>query len=186
MTLFDHFSISDAKACYAPFGLSPVPHTVKPDRPRVSIMQAIFGSYHVPELGLLSTSIAHLTDATQVERTWGLLSTIPSRKEQFYGETFTWTEGFRVHNWLHGVVVHWGLLLGTILLVLPAPLKSLIRIFTTPQGQGVDKEKAAREQIEYRGIATAATESPVNQKAFVKAWYNGGIYYCKLMSKFSC
>lgn len=142
-------------------------------------MQKLFGSRTVPDLGTVTTSIAALTDASTVERTWGLLSVTPSRKDEFYGPNFTWIEYYRVRNWLHGVAIHWGLMMGTFLLALFRPLRTLVGKFVHQPGQGPARSSIRHESIEYRGIATPDNGSKGSQKAFCKASFSGSMYYCE-------
>lgn len=145
----------------------------------------LFGNFHVADLGNMSTSLAGQTDATQIGRSWGIMSTIPSRKSQFYGDNFTWAEGYKVRNWLQGVAVHWSLLIGGFLLLFVPPFRALAQRFVFQPGEGVSKEIAAKEELEYRGTATTDTAGATNKKAFCRAWYNGGFYYrkCELCLK---
>lgn len=178
-TLFDQFNLKDIKETFAPYSLSPIPHTSKPDRPSQSISQLLFGSHSVSDLGTLTTSIAGLTDAAQVERTWGLLSTIPSRKSQFYGPNFRWAESLRVRNWLSGVAIHWALLIGSLFVTLVPPFRAIAKKLVTQPGEGPDKEAHRRAIVEYKGVAYPDTKDQ-SKKALVYAKYNGGPYYCKL------
>lgn len=177
-TLFDHFSLKDVRDTFAPYSLSPIPHASKPERPPLSIFRLLFGSHSVSDLGTLTTSVAGRTDGAQVERTWGLLSTTPSRKSQFYGPNFRWSESFRVRNWLSGVAMHWALLVGTLLVTLVPPFRAVAKKFVTQPGDGPDKEISKKQLIEYKGIAYPDTKDQ-SKKALVYAKYNGGLYYCK-------
>lgn len=177
--LFDAFSLKDIKDTFAPFALSPVPHQSKPDRPSRSILQMLFGSHNVSDLGTLTTSVAGLTDAALVERTWGLFSSIPSRKEQFYGPNFRWSEGYRVRNWLGGVAIHWALLIGSVLVSLVPPFRALAKRFVTQPGGGPDAEAMKKESIEYRAIAYPDSQLASSKKALCRARFEGGLYLCK-------
>lgn len=84
-----------------------------------------------------------------------------------------------MRNWLQGLAVHWGLLIGGFLLLFVPPFRALAQKFVFQPGEGVSKEIAAKEELEYRGTATTDTAGATNKKAFCRAWYNGGFYYCK-------
>jgi short subunit dehydrogenase-like uncharacterized protein len=161
-----------------PYSLSPIPHPAR-GRPQRSLISKIFGPQHIPDLGLVTTSIAGGTDAPIVERSWGLLSTIPSRKHEFYGPNFTWKEYFRTSNWLSGVAIHWGLLVASFLLAISPWTRALIKKFVYQPGQGPEKEATKREMIEYRGTATPDEPALSGKRAWCRAHYNGGMYYCK-------
>jgi hypothetical protein len=114
-----------------------------------------------------------------VERTWGLLSVTPSRKDEFYGPKFTWVEYFKARSWLHGVAIHWGLLLGGFLIACVPPVRSLIKMFIYQPGQGPERDVMQKESIEYRGVAKPDRETRNNERAFVTAAYKGSMYYRK-------
>jgi short subunit dehydrogenase-like uncharacterized protein len=168
----------ELKAVSRPYSLSPIPHPAR-GRPQRSLISKIFGPQHIPDLGLVTTSIAGGTDAPIVERSWGLLSTIPSRKHEFYGPNFTWKEYFRTSNWLSGVAIHWGLLVASFLLAISPWTRALIKKFVYQPGQGPEKEATKREMIEYRGTATPDEPALSGKRAWCRAHYNGGMYYCK-------
>lgn len=140
----------------------------------------IFGVRSVPNLGLLTTSIAGTTDVAVVERTWGLLSETPSRKEEFYGPNFVWQERMKARNWLHGIFLHWLLIVGGILLVSAAPLREFLKKRVTQPGQGATSEDTAKDSVEYRGIAHPDSEKLAGKAAFSRMWHHGGMYLCEL------
>lgn len=178
LTLFEAFSIKEITQASSPFASSPIPHK-EPTRSPTSFLQLLFGIRSIPNLGLVTTSVASATDTPVVERTWGLLSQIPSRKDEFYGPNFTWTMYYKARNWLHGIAVHWGLLLGGFLLAFVSPFRALVRKFVFQPGQGPDKASTAKEEIEYRGVASPDTDVPSNKQAICRAWFHGSMYYCK-------
>jgi hypothetical protein len=134
----------------------------------------------VPHLGNLTTSIAGTTDIPVVERSWGLLSQIEGREEEFYGPKFRWRELAKARNWLHGVAMHWGLFIGVALLALLPPLRVLMRKLAVQPGHGPTREAMAKERIEYRGIARPDGGEHEGKLAFVRAWWDGGLYDGKL------
>lgn len=183
LCLFEVFSLSAVKKSFAPYASSPVPHTEQPQRPSLSIGHALLGTTNIPELGTMTTSIADSTDAAVVERSWGLMSQIPSRKSQFYGPRFTWKQYMRAKSWFHGFAVHWGLLIGGFFLVFMPPVRWLMKKLVVQPGGGPNKEARAKESFEMRGIATPDTETPSKAKAFVRSWYKGSMYTCKFADR---
>ncbi|KND94754.1 putative trans-acting enoyl reductase [Tolypocladium ophioglossoides CBS 100239] len=174
--IFDHFSLEDLRASSKPYASSPIPHPEKA-RPSKGFLQRWLGICHVPNLGTLTTSIAGRTDAPTIERSWGLLSTISTRKDQFYGPKFNWVEYYKPRNWLHGIFVHWGLILGTLLLGFFPPVRAFVKRFVYQPGQGTSREDLRREEVEYRGIATPDTATPSGKQAYCRAWFHGSMYY---------
>ncbi|KAK5990181.1 Putative trans-acting enoyl reductase [Cladobotryum mycophilum] len=176
LATFEHFRLQDFRDANEPFAFSPILHPAEPKRHPKSISQIIFGSHHAPGLGMVSTSIIGGTDQTQVERSWGLLSLIPSRKHEFYGPKFHFAEYRKVRNWLDGIFIHWGLFLAVALLFLVKPLRNLVRKHASQPGAGPPKEDAEKEEVEFRGIANPDTDEPVDKQAYCRAWFNGSIY----------
>ncbi|KAJ6788216.1 hypothetical protein PWT90_02181 [Aphanocladium album] len=173
--LFDVFSLSEIRAAFSPFALSPTPRVEKPERQSLPVAHALFGSHYNKHLGRLSSSLADSTDAAIVERTWGLLPEIPSRKAEFYGDKFVWKQYMRVDNIFQGFFVHWGLVWASVFLALLPPVRSLLKRFVTQPGGGPDREARSKELLEYRGIAVP-DDDETNQKAFAKARYDGSPY----------
>lgn len=181
LSIFDYFSLDEVQAAGKPYAASPIPHKGH-GRPYRSLLTKIFGSQYIPDLGMLSTSVAAITDAATVERTWGLLSSTPSRKDEFYGPNFTWMQCFRVRNWLHGVVLHWGIMFGSFLLVMFPFVRTLVRKYVYQPGQGPTRQEMEREEVEYRGFAKPDDESMEKKKAFCTATFRGSMYYRKSAS----
>ena len=175
-TLFENFSIREVKASHVPFALSPLPHP-QPTSTKRSFLRSLTGLAKVPNLGLLTTSLAGMTDAAIVERTWGLLSVNPSRKEQFYGPNFTFKEYMRTPNWFRGMIQHYAMTLFGFVLITP-PLRKFIWSFVHQPGQGPDREGARKDRIEYRGVGNPDLEGKGKQ-AFSRAYFNGSMYYRK-------
>jgi hypothetical protein len=99
-------------------------------------------------------------------------------RSQSYGPNFSYREYARPRNWLHGVLLHYGLSLLVLVIVTP-PLKALARRLFHAPGDGPDAEAAARDEIEFRGIAEPDIEGPIRERAFGRCWYKGSMYYCK-------
>ncbi|KAK2591222.1 hypothetical protein QQS21_011087 [Conoideocrella luteorostrata] len=173
---FEHFPLKEVVQATKPYATSPIPHT-SGARPQRSLLQRILGVTSLPNLGLVTTSIAGTTDQAVVTRTWGLLHEIPSRRDEFYGPKFTWAEYFKARNWLHGIAVHFALALGGFFLVFVPPFRSLVRRFVYQPGEGVSREDMAKEEVEYRGTASPDIESnPTNKQALCRAWFHGSMY----------
>ncbi|KAF4951388.1 hypothetical protein FSARC_12945 [Fusarium sarcochroum] len=176
LSIWDVFSLKEIREASSPYAQSPIPHK-EPTRPKSSILQKIFGVQSVPNLGLLTTSAMGSTDVAVVERTWGLLSQTPSRKDEFYGPNFVWTERMKARNWLHGIFIHWLLIVGGMLLVSFAPLRNFLKKRVYQPGEGAQREDAERDEIEYRGIAYPDSEKSVGKAAFCRMWHRGGMYF---------
>ncbi|ODA79647.1 hypothetical protein RJ55_05241 [Drechmeria coniospora] len=174
--IFDHFSLQEMRESSKPYASSPVPHHEKP-RPSTSILQAFLGVRNVPNLGLQTTSISSTIDIPIVERTWGLLSQIPSRRDQFYGPKFNWASYYKPRNWLHGILLHWGLALGSLIIATLPPVRALLKKFVYKPGEGTGKDALAKEEVEIRGVATPDTATPSGKQAYCRAWFHGSIYY---------
>lgn len=115
-----------------------------------------------------------------MERTWGLFSLIPSRKQDFYGPRFTFTEYLKASGWLDGIVKHVGLAVAGMLLMLLPPFRWLVKKLVTKPGDGPDKEVAKDEDIDYRGVATPDLPGSPNKMAYCRAHYVGSMYNCEL------
>lgn len=178
VSIFEQYSFSDIRAASEPYASSPVPHG-QPGRPSTPWMAKMLGVQSLRNLGMVTTSIAGLTDAAQVERTWGLLSQIPTRKDEFYGPNFTWTEYWKVRNWFEGVVTHLSLIVAAFLLAFVPPFRSLVRRFVYQPGEGPSRDEAEKEFIEFRAIATPDKKSAGRTQALCRSWYLGGMYSCE-------
>ncbi len=128
----------------------------------------------------MTTSIAGATDAAIVERSWGLLSSIPSRKDQFYGPNFTFSEYMKARSWLQGMAIHLGLGLAAVLLATMPPFRALMKRFVYAPGQGPDREEAKKDQVEYRGVGHPDLDGDVGKQSFCRAHFSGSTYECRL------
>lgn len=141
----------------------------------------------MPSLGLLTTAITASTDAAAVQRTWGLLGTLAgARREQFYGPRFAFREYMRARNWLTGLALRVGAaLLGLLVLASPRWVRRLVARSVYQPGEGPEAEAAERDEIEYRGVATAddpeggGDGDGEQKKAFCRAWFRGSTYLCE-------
>lgn len=177
LTFFDLYPVKELRAAFTPFALSPVPNPHPPSR-KPSLLSMATGLRTVPNLGLLTTSVAAPTDQAIVGRSWGLMSVIPSRRAQSYGPNFTWSQFMRPRNWLQGIAQHYALVITALLLSTLPPFRSLVRRFVYQPGQGPDREEAKKERVEFRGVANPDTEEETGKQAFVRAWFDGSLYYC--------
>lgn len=175
---FDTFTLKEIAESMRPFALSPVPNP-NAALHKPSLKTRLTGLRTVPNLGQLTTFVAGDTDAAIIGRTWGLLSQIDTRQAEAYGPNFGFSEHMRTRNWLSGVLVHWGLALGTVLLVALPPLRSLVRRFVYKQGDGPDKKQTRKDELEFRGVAAPDTDRPVGKQAFCRATYFGSMYACE-------
>jgi hypothetical protein len=176
-TLFDNFTIEEVVESHRPFALSPISHD-SPTAVARSWLSEMTGVIRHPNLGLLTSSLAGRTDAAIVERTWGLLYAIPSRREkEFYGPNFTYREYMRARSRIQGTMWHFGMqLFGLMLLV--SPLRRLVHRFVMQPGNGPEKVQAKQDKIEYRGIGTPDAEKPTS-KAYCTLKFAGSMYLCK-------
>ncbi|KAK2045638.1 saccharopine dehydrogenase [Colletotrichum somersetense] len=175
--LFDSFTLSQVRAQHKPYALSPVPNRNNVPS-QTSLLTRLVGLRNVPGLGLMTTSIAGMTDAPIVQRTWGLLATLPSREKQAYGPNFSFREYMRAKGYLQGLAIHWALAFFGLLLATAAPFRKLVKMFVYQPGEGPDREASKKDEIEYRGIAIPDMQSKTAcPKAFCRAWFNGSMYY---------
>ncbi|RFU79067.1 saccharopine dehydrogenase [Trichoderma arundinaceum] len=166
-----------------PFAHSPVPYPGGDRGHKISIWQKIFGVHHVPNLGTLTSAFTYDADRPVIERSWGLLSEIPSRKDEFYGPNFHWEEYHRARNWLYGVAIHWIIVVCGFLLSFGASFRVLAEKVVPAPGTGPSREEMDKDEAEWRGIANPDTELPSNKQAFCRAWYYGSMY---MMSALFC
>ncbi|KAK0722795.1 Saccharopine dehydrogenase-domain-containing protein [Lasiosphaeria miniovina] len=182
LNLLENFSISEVRAGQKPYALSPIPHPSPSSAPTPSLLTRVTGLVTVPTLGLLTSSIAAGTDRALVHRTWGLLETIPSRRGQAYGPHFSFREYLRPRGWYQGIGLHLGLILFSVVLVVPF-LRRLVAGYVYGPGEGPDTEVAKLDKLEYRGVAHAdfPADAGGNGKgrpvAFGRVWFNGSFYH---------
>ncbi len=179
-TLLDNFTLRELRAALAPFALSPAPApTTKPPRP--SLLARLTGLVTVPSLGLLTSSLASATDAAQVHRTWGLLTTLPSRKAQAYGPNFSFREYMRPRNWLTGIAIHFGLAVLGLVMATPWLRRVAAKRVYQP-GEGPEAEKAMGDELEYRGVGKV-DGGEEGQGGICRAWFRGSAYLCEFFSR---
>ncbi|KAH6624618.1 Saccharopine dehydrogenase-domain-containing protein [Chaetomium sp. MPI-SDFR-AT-0129] len=176
LTIFDYFTLAELRAAYAPYALSPIPRpataTPVPTKPWLT---RLTGLITVPSLGLLTTSMAGGTDAAQVQRTWGLLETVPTRKQQAYGPNFSFREFMKPRNWLTGIGVHYGLLGAGLVMVTPWLRRLAAGWLRYQPGQGPEVEAAKADEIEYRGVGRR--DGGAGERVMCRAEFRGSMYY---------
>lgn len=172
------FSLKEIAASTKPYSISPVanPNVTSRSRP---LAQILTGIRYVPSLGTLTTFLAADSDRAIVERTWGLFSQNPAKKDEFYGPNFHFSEYLRVRNWLSGLLVHLGISIAGFLFVVFPPLRWLAKKLVFAQGEGPDIEEAKKHKIEYRAIGKPDGWKENDKAAFCKAQFNGSMYHCE-------
>ncbi|KAI0971848.1 hypothetical protein F4678DRAFT_472321 [Xylaria arbuscula] len=182
--LFEVFSFKQVAASHKPYALSPIPNPKS--APKASIQSILTGAYHIPNLGLQSTSVTGGTDAAVVHRTWGVLQQEPALRKHAYGPNFTYREFAKTRNIATAMVTHYGLLIGGFLLAFCSPFRNLVRKFVFQPGQGPSREESANHYAEFRGIGTPDVQPASGKHALCRAWFQGGMYeqlHTKLLSR---
>lgn len=165
LSIRDKYSLSYLRKAFSPFSLSPAPPNTSSKGPRPFIAK-LLGPFHVPHLGLLTTSITARTNEAIVYRSAAFM-------RETYGSKFQYSEFLRVPNRLVGVGLHFGLGLFTLLLTFP-PLRWLARKFVYAPGSGPDRSEHQKEEFELRGIGIADGKT---DQVLARFGYKGGIYY---------
>ncbi|KAI1373433.1 hypothetical protein F4677DRAFT_222943 [Hypoxylon crocopeplum] len=173
--LFDVFHWKKVAKSHKPYALSPISNSRRPPRP--SFLSRLTGLYSVPNLGLLSTSVAAGTNAAVVHRSWGLFKQEPALQKHFHGPNFTYREYMKAKNFLRGMMMHYSLVVGGLLLMFCPPFRKIMRRFVYQPGEGASKEEQAMEYIQLQGVATPDIEPKPSKQAWCKAEYSGGLYY---------
>ena len=166
MTLMDHYSVSELQASSQPFVLSPSPPTTKPSSR--SLLSRLLGAFHHAELGILTTSITAAPNVAIVHRSSGLMP-------ELFGTSFSFAEYMRVSSYLIGILLHFGVLTASLLLLL-SPVRWVLKRFIYQPGQGPVAEDNASDVLEYRAVAVADQNGP-EVKAMARFRFEGGLYY---------
>ncbi|KAJ2905590.1 hypothetical protein MKZ38_004884 [Zalerion maritima] len=181
LSILDEFTLQEIKESFTPFTLSPVPHPGPVSNE--GLFTKIFGLRVVPNLGQLTTSVTASTDTAIVGRSWGLMKSIPSRQKQAYGPKFVVHEYLKTRNVLTGLYIHFSLAIATLLLFLLPSLRTFIRRFIYQPGEGPTKEEAAKDEVEFRGVAWPDIEEGgketkgAGKQAYGRAIFFGSMYY---------
>lgn len=165
--------MSEIREALTPYSLSPIPGP-KPHS-RKGTVELLLGVRPVPDLGLLTTSIAGNADTPIIQRTWGLFGGSTA-----YGPNFQFSPYMRARNYFTGVLLHIAVTLLPIFLALK-PIRMLLKTIVTAPGEGPDKVAQGKERIEYRAVAVADVDGPAVKRAYCRAQYSGGMYYRKLL-----
>lgn len=172
------FSLKEIAASMKPYALSPIPNPNAASQSR-PLIQKLTGTRYVPSLGVQTTFVAADSDRAIVERTWGLLTQIPSKENESYGPNFHFSEYLRVRNWLYGLLVHLGISFAGVLFATVPPVRWLLKKLVYAQGQGPDIEQSKKHEIEYRAIGKPDGWKENGKVAFCTASFNGSMYHRK-------
>jgi short subunit dehydrogenase-like uncharacterized protein len=176
MNLFDQYPLRTLLQSVEPYALSPVLNSHP--TPKGSRWASLTGLTRVPGLGLLTTNVTAKMNAAIVFRTWGLTKQEPSLQPEFYGPNFTYREFMYAHGVMRGFLTHYAVLVGAMLILVP-PFRSLLKRLFKP-GEGPDKDKAQKETIEFRAVATPDVDTKTDKQVFGKLSYSGSMYFRKL------
>jgi hypothetical protein len=180
LEIFDNFTFADFRQASQPYALSPVPNPRPASSARTSpstwagLVQRLTGLVTLPVLGMQTTSLISSTDTPIVQRTWGLLASTP----QAYGPNFSFAGFSRARSFLHGIMLHYALVLAGA--VLATPLRLLARRFVYQPGEGPPEEAFSAEEIEVHGVASPdldASNALSGRLAFCRFYYRGSMYY---------
>ncbi|SPO01015.1 uncharacterized protein DNG_03763 [Cephalotrichum gorgonifer] len=170
--LFDSYSPSQLISSAAPYANSPVPNPSRRRRP-TSLLTRLTGLRTIPHLGLATTSLTHRADGCIVERTWGLLQTVPSLRGNEYGKRFTWDQHMAAPSALGGAVVHIVLAVAGVLLFFP-PVRWLAKRLVCEPGDGPDEESSRDDVVRYRGVA--AIDGGGGKEVYCEGVFRGSMY----------
>ncbi|KAI5928429.1 saccharopine dehydrogenase [Camillea tinctor] len=175
-SLFEVFHRKEVAASHKPFALSPVPSSSR--APKASLLSRLTGIYKVPNLGLLTTSVAGGTDTAVVQRTWGLFEHVPTLRKHSYGSKFTYREYIKTKNFATAIAAHYSYIIGGALLIFCPPFRKLMRKLVFQPGEGPDRDAAAKDYVEFRGVATPdLPKEKCGKTAISKATYHGSMYF---------
>lgn len=132
LSLFDHYSLVQIGKSLSPFALSPV--QPQPSASSQSVMSKILGVRQDKDLGILTDWIQAKVDAAIVQRSWGLLD-----GGKLYGPKFQFNEYMVAKSTLSGVLVHFGMVFGMVLLALP-PVRWVAKKLVYQPGDGPEIE----------------------------------------------
>lgn len=172
--LLDKYSIQQTLSAMKPWSLCPIappPSSLETS----TFFQKLFGVRVVRDLGTLTTGVMGVTDTTIVNRSWGLFD-----KGQLYGSRFKFSAWSHTRNRLTGVLMHITLtLVATLgLLALSIPfVRSYLRKFATPPGQGASKEASKNNRVEYRALATADSADADSKRITGRMVWEGSLYH---------
>ncbi|MCJ1478150.1 hypothetical protein MMC13_006826 [Lambiella insularis] len=163
--IFQHYGIGTIVECNKPFALAPVPGRQQDPTP---ILTRLSGVRYVPGLGTLTTGLFAGSNASIVERTWGLLE-----HGDYYGQNFQYREYATARNSITGFLTHLALAFGVVTLMIP-PFIWLAQKLVHLPGQGPTRESTAKDRSEFRAIATA--DNAESRQALVVCSFEGSAY----------
>ncbi|KAI0181089.1 hypothetical protein GGR52DRAFT_18471 [Hypoxylon sp. FL1284] len=172
--LFDVFSWKKVAKSHKPYALSPAKNPKQP--PKTSLLSKLTGLYSIPNLGLVSTSVTSGTNRAVVHRTWGLCKQEPSLYKHFYGPNFTYREFITAKNFAKGIMMHYSLIFGSMLLMFCPPFRKIMRKYVYQPGEGPSKEDQKKEYVQFQGVATPDVQPNIGKQAWCKAEFSGGMY----------
>lgn len=151
ISLFDVYSLSKVTESMKPYSLSaiPAPKKLPCEAP---LLEKAFGVRTARDMGTLTSSLQGNADATIVHRTWSLLD-----GGDFYGPRFRFKPYMNVRNIFTGVMVHFALAIGALLLLLP-PVRWMMKSQVFQPGDGPSREASRNDYVEYRALATVDAE----------------------------
>ena len=150
-----------------PYAISPVPGPKLPDT--TPWTTKLLGIRSVKDLGILTTLLSATSDAAIVYRSWGLLS---------YGPRFQYHEYLKTRNYLTGILVHYAVMVGGLVLAIPF-LRNTAKKFVYQPGDGPTKEESKNDGFEFRAIGTPDVPGEAAPaRAFCKFSYKGSVYTC--------
>ena len=168
LSVMDNYSQKDLMAARKnPYILSPRP--APPKDPSWSSsrgwLRQLFGVFTYPGLGILTTGMTAVSNAAIVHRSAGLMP-------DFYGQDFHFSEYIGVAGYIPGILVHFAVVLGGILLAL-RPMRRLAKRFVYQPGQGPEIRPRGKDVFDCRAVAVAEN----GKKVMTKFRYPGGTYY---------
>lgn len=161
ISIFDSFPLSEIQKSFSQWSLAPNPGKY---HARPSIWTLLTGLRTIPGLGQLTTSITAKTNAAIVDRSGSLLE---------YGPEFRFDELLRPNNAFMGVLMHWSIILGSLIILLP-PVRWLLTKIIYQPGQGPARDEQSKDHVEYRAIGE--TDSKDGKKVFAKLTKTGNMY----------
>lgn len=164
--LVEHFTLRELAEAGKPFINSPIPGPKAPTS--APWYSRLLGIRHVPLLGTLTTFVGSVSDVPIVERSWALMGA-----EKIYGPNFRYSEFLRVNNPYYGILIHFGIFLGQIILLMPW-MRWILRRLVTQPGDGADESITSSDHVDYRAVGYP--DAATNKKAYARASYKGGLY----------
>ncbi|KAH7419616.1 Saccharopine dehydrogenase-domain-containing protein [Cadophora sp. MPI-SDFR-AT-0126] len=168
LSLMDTWSLKDIATAHEPGSLSPIP--VPKAQSYKSIVTKIFGFRSVSDLGILTSSLGGTADRPIIYRSWALLG-----GDKTYGPNFHFSEYMKARNYLGAIAIHFGLMIGSVLLAIPL-FRTIARKYVVKPGDGPTREQYKNDRVEYRGIGIPDVQTPNPPKAFCRVKFEGSLY----------